>query len=332
VCVVTPQIQATAQNNRTPYVQQYLLNLQHELTRNLVLEVGYLGNEGHHLDRFVVYNQAILPSGPTDHSSTASRRPWPSYGNLQEVAGVVNSNYNALNGKLTQRLTRGLTYTAAFTWSKAIDGGSATRTNGGDTLWANNSYTLNTMRGPSQFNMPRRFVASYVYNLPFGRGRSYLTHGVAGAVAGGWQLGGILTLADGTPLQGSTLGDTTSVGNLANFPNVTGVSPIPANRSASNYFNAAAFDFTNPNLTYQMGNEGRNVLTSPGSQTFNASLARDIRIKERQTVNFRFEAFNALNHPNWNTPPNDPRSPSTFGVVTSAKTMRSLQLALKYSF
>jgi hypothetical protein len=332
VCVAAPQIQATAQNNRTPYVQQYLLNVQRELTRNLVLEVGYLGNEGHHLDRFVVYNQAILPSGPSDHSSIASRRPWPSYGNIQEVAGLVNSNYNALNGKLTQRLTKGLTYTAAFTWSKAIDGGSATRTNGGDTLWANNSYTLNTMRGPSQFNMPRRFVASYVYNLPFGPGRSYLTHGVAGAVAGGWQLGGILTLADGTPLQGSTLGDTTSVGNLANFPNVTGVSPIPANRSASNYFNAAAFDFTNPNLTYQMGNEGRNVLTSPGSQTFNASLARDIRIKERHTVNFRFEAFNALNHPNWNTPPNDPRSPSTFGVVTSAKTMRSLQLALKYSF
>ncbi len=332
VCVAAPQIQATAQNNRTPYVQQYLLNVQRELTHNLVLEAGYLGNEGHHLDRFVVYNQAILPSGPNDHSSTASRRPWPSYGNIQEVAGLVNSNYNALNGKLTQRLTKGLTYTAAFTWSKAIDGGSATRTNGGDTLWANNSYTLNTMRGPSQFNLPRRFVASYVYNLPFGRGSSLLTHGVASAIAGGWQLGGILTLADGTPVQGSTLGDTTNVGNLANFPNVTGVSPIPANRTASNYWNAAAFDFTNPNLSYQMGNEGRDVLSSPGTQTFNASLARDIRIKESHTVNFRFEAFNALNHPNWNTPPNDPRSPGTFGIVTSARAMRSLQLALKYSF
>ncbi|HEY2016416.1 MAG TPA: TonB-dependent receptor, partial [Bryobacteraceae bacterium] len=332
VCVNAPQIQATFQNNRTPYVQQYLLNVQRELTRNLVLEVGYLGNQGHHLDRFTVVNQAILPSGPNDHSSAASRRPWPLYGNIQEVAGVVNSNYNALNGKLTQRLAKGLTYTAAFTWSKAIDGGSATRTNGGDTLWANNSYTLNTMRGPSQFNMPRRFVASYVYALPFGHGGSFLTQGVGAAIAGGWQLGGILTLADGTPLQGSTLGDTTNVGNLANFPNVTGASPIPTNRSATNYWNAAAFDFTNPNLAYQMGNEGRNVLSSPGSQTFNASLARDIKIKERHNVNFRFEAFNALNHPNWNTPPNDPRSPATFGIVTSAKTMRSLQLALKYSF
>ncbi len=332
VCVVAPQIQANMQNNRTPYIEQYMLNVQRELTHNLVLEAGFLGNEGHHLDRFQVYNQAIFPSGPTDKSSIASRRPWPAYGPIQEVAGVVNSNYNALNGKLTQRLTKGLTYTLAFTWSKAIDGGSATRTNGGDTLWPNNSYTLNTMRGPSQFNLPHRFVGSYVYNLPFGRGTSLLTHGLAAAVAGGWQLGGILTLADGTPVQGSTLGDTANIGNLANYPFVTGASPIPSNRSASHYWNAAAFDFTNPNLTWQPGNEGRNVLTSPGTTSLNASLARDIRIKESHTVNFRFEAFNALNHPNWNTPPNDPRSQGTFGIVTSAKSMRSLQFALKYSF
>ena len=82
----------------------------------------------------------------------------------------------------------------------AIDGGRATWTYGGDTLWANNSYTLNTMRGPSQFNMPRRFVASCGYALPFGRGASFFTRGVAGAIAGGWQVAGILTLADGTPL------------------------------------------------------------------------------------------------------------------------------------
>ncbi len=382
-----------------PYVQQWHLDIQRDLTHNTVATLAYVGAKGTHLtlqrelnqllptpasqnpyqagqfitdfdcswgpdsaqpnvnlDNYGVPMNAVtsygapvpynppstpggLPSGPAVNLAVACgndpdlyRTNFPGLNSIQRVEPVANSNYNALNGKLTQRLTRGLTYTAAFTWSKAIDGGSATRTNGGDTLWANNSYTLNTMRGPSQFNMPRRFVASYVYALPFGPGRSFLTHGVAGAIAGGWQVGGILTLADGTPLQGSTLGDTTGVGNLANFPNVTGTSPIPANRSASNYWNAAAFDFTNPNLAYQMGDEGRNVLSSPGSRTFNASLARDIKIKESHTVNFRFEAFNAVNHPNWNTPPNDPRSPATFGVVTSAKSMRSLQLALKYSF
>jgi hypothetical protein len=332
VCLAAPQVQATDQNNRTPYVEQFLLNIQRELTHHIVMEVGYLGNEGHHLDRYQVLNQAILPSGPNDHSSTASRRPWPLYGNLQEVAGVDNSNYHALNWKLTQTPVKGLAYTVAFTWSKAIDEGSATRTNSGDTLWPNNSYTLNTMRGLSQFDEGRRFVASYVYNLPIGRGTSLLGAGAAGAILGGWQLGGILTLADGTPEQGSTLGDTTNIGNLNDFPEVTGISPVPANRSASNYFNAAAFNFTSPTLSYLPGDEGRNVLLTPGVANFDASLVKLIHIRESHAVVVRFEAFNSVNHPNWNVPPNDPRSPATFGIVTSARAMRQLQVALKYSF
>jgi hypothetical protein len=332
VCLAAPQVQATDQNNRTPYVEQFLLNVQRELSHHIVMEVGYLGNEGHHLDRYQVLNQAILPSGPNDHSSTASRRPWPLYGNLQEVAGVDNSNYHALNWKLTQTPVYGLAYTIAFTWSKAIDEGSATRTNSGDTLWPNNSYTLNTMRGLSQFDEGRRFVASYVYNLPIGRGTRLLGTGAPGAILGGWQLGGILTLTDGTPEQGSVLGDTTNIGNLNDYPEVTGISPIPANRSANNYFNAAAFNFTSPTLSYLPGNEGRNVLITPGVANFDASLVKLIHIKESHAMTVRFEAFNSVNHPNWNVPPNDPRSPATFGIVTSARTMRQLQVALKYTF
>ena len=188
------------------------------------------------------------------------------------------------------------------------------------------------MRGPSQFDQRRRFVASYVYDLPVGRGTGLLGHGAAGAILGDWQLGGILTLADGTPEQGSTLGDTTNIGNLADFPEVTGISPTPANRSANNYFNSAAFNFTSPTLTYLPGNEGRDVLITPGLANFDASLMKLIHIRESHALEFRFEAFNSLNHPNWNVPPNDPRTPTTFGIVTSARTMRQLQLALKYSF
>jgi hypothetical protein len=188
------------------------------------------------------------------------------------------------------------------------------------------------MRGLSQFDEGRRFVASYVYNLPIGRGTSLLGAGAAGAILGGWQLGGILTLADGTPEQGSTLGDTTNIGNLNDFPEVTGISPVPANRSASNYFNAAAFNFTSPTLSYLPGDEGRNVLLTPGVANFDASLVKLIHIRESHAVVVRFEAFNSVNHPNWNVPPNDPRSPATFGIVTSARAMRQLQVALKYSF
>jgi hypothetical protein len=248
------------------------------------------------------------------------------------VAGVVNSNYNAGDIKLTQRFSHGLTYTAGFTWSRAIDNGSALRTNAGDTLWPTNSYNLRAERGPSQFNLPRRFVASFLYELPFGPGKQFVNSGFVSYIIGGWQLGGILTLADGTSYNVSQLGDTASLGTLGNQPDATGISPIPTNQTANHFFNIAAIDVTNPNLTYQPGNFGRNKLYTPGTQDFDATLMRNIHIWERQSLNFRFEAFNALNHPNWNIPSSDARSPSTFGVITSAKTMRQLQLALKYTF
>jgi hypothetical protein len=92
-------------------------------------------------------------------------------------------------------------------------------------------------------------------------------------------------------------------------------------------------DVSNPDLlSWRPGNGRRNTLYTPGSQNFNASLARDIRLWEAHTLDLRFEAFNALNHPNWRPPSADPRSPATFGVVTSAYAMRQLQFAVKYSF
>jgi hypothetical protein len=226
-----------------------------------------------------------------------------------------------------------LTYLTAFTWSKAIDTGSAIRNNSGDRLWPTNSYDLAAERGLSQFHVGRRFVGSTVYELPFGRGRSFLTDsGVLSAIVGGWQLSGILTLADGAPTNVGTIGDSFSVGGLGNAPHATGISPIPENRSADNFWNAAAFDGTNPNLSYLAGNSGRNVLFKPGTRQFDASLTRNIRIREGHSLQFRWESFNAVNHPNWNTPGSDARNAATFGKVTSARTMREMQFALKYLF
>ena len=172
-----------------------------------------------------------------------------------------------------------------------------------------------------------------MYELPFGRGRSYLTDSsVLSAIVGGWQLSGILTLADGAPTNVGNIGDSFSVGGLGNVPHATGISPIPENRSADNFWTAAAFDATNPNLSYLAGNSGRNVLFKPGTRQFDASLMRNIRIREGHSLQFRWESFNAVNHPNWNAPGSDARNVATFGKVTSARTMREMQFALKYLF
>lgn len=113
------------------------------------------------------FNTPIERSGPLDRTSTNNRRPWRDvYGRIQTIGNVVNSNYNALGVKLQQRPTRGLTYLIGYTWSKAIDNGSAIRTNSGDVLFPTNNYNLRNERGLSQFNTPHRFTASILYELP----------------------------------------------------------------------------------------------------------------------------------------------------------------------
>ena len=98
------------------------------------------------------------------------------------------------------------------------------------------------------------------------------------------------------------------------------------------YFYINAINVTNPDLSWRPGNMGRNTLRSPGSIDVSGSVARNIRLWEGHTLNFRMEAFNAINHPNWRTPSADARNAQTFGVVTAARSMRQMQFALKYIF
>ena len=312
---------------RTPYMQQWLFNVQRQLTEHVVLEVGYQGNEGHKLEIFRNMNEPVLRSGPSDASSLQQRRPWPIYGTFQSVNGVVNSNYNALTGKLNQRLGKGLTSLVSFTWSKAIDNGSGLRpsllTNGSPL----NFYDFSSNRGLSDFNVSRRFVASVLYELPFGKGKS----GVVNRLIGGWQASTIITMADGTPINVGNIGDVTTTEN-SSLPDATGISPVPSNQTAQQFWNIAAFNSTNPALNFRYGTTARNVLSTPGTVNWDFSMIKNTAITERQNLQFRFEAYNFANHPNWLSPATNINAPATFGVITTAKTMRVMQVALKYSF
>jgi Carboxypeptidase regulatory-like domain/TonB dependent receptor len=317
---------------RTPYVTQWLFNMQHQFAKDLVLEVGYLGNEGHKLERQHILNVPMLRTGASDASTTAQRSPWPAWGRIQLIDGPLNSNYHALSGKLSQRFATGLTYMASFTWSKAIDYGSAIRPGGSEGGSAINSYDFTRERGLAAYNVPRRFVGSILYELPFGQGRKFLhSNAIADKIVGGWQLSSILTLADGIPWSIGTIGDTLNIGSN-NAPDATGISPVPANQTPQQFWNIAAFSSTNPQLAFRFGNVGRNVLSSPGVKQWDFSLIKNTRITERQSLQLRFEAFNFANHPNWNTPPANITAPATFGIITSAKDMRQMQVGLKYSF
>jgi hypothetical protein len=122
-----------------------------------------------------------------------------------------------------------------------------------------------------------------------------------------------------------------SLNQNGNYPNATGISPFPAHPTPQKFWNSAAFDTTNPNLYYQIGNTGINTLLTPHTRNWDFSAVKNFIFRERHTIQFRFEAFNFSNHPNWATPSTNLLT-STFGVITSAYPMRQLQFALKYSF
>jgi hypothetical protein len=222
-------------------------------------------------------------------------------------------------------------YVVSYTWSKALDDGSAIRQSTNDYFATINPYNNGPERGLSAYNVGRRLVASVVYELPVGRGKSLLNHGgVVDAVVGGWQLGSVITLASGIPTSIGTIpwnGDTG--GSIR--PDATGISPIPANQTASQFWNNQAFNWTNPALLYRYGNVSRDTLICPGTKSWDFSAIKNFRFTESHALQFRFEGFNMPNHPNWNIPTTNLNSP-LFGIVQTASTMRQLQFALKYSF
>lgn len=328
-CVGQPFVLGNTHIRRTPYVVQWLFNLQRQMTANLLLELGYMGNIGRKLERLRSTNEPYLRTGPEDTSSVQSRRPFPIYGIIQQVDGVVNSNYNAFNVKLQQRVSRGLTLLAAYSWSKAIDDASGIRVSAGDQSIAKYDWDLRDERGLSQFHTAHRLVASWIYDLP----ALARAPGFVRAALGGWQLAGIVTRSTGNPIRVSAIGDTNAIGGEGNYPDATGISPFQDAGWADRFWNIAAFDASNPELRWRFGNVGRNVLTGPGYFQWDASLVRNFSLaREGHRVQFRWEVFNATNTANWNVPSADVRNPATFGRVLSARNMREMQVALKYTF
>ncbi len=324
---------------RTPYVQQFMFNIQRQLTDTLLLEVGYQGNKGTKIQRMYGFNKGINKAGPDDRSTTAQRQPFGAnvYGIIQTIGGGVNSNYNSLGVKLQQRFSRGLTYLLGYTFSRSIDNGSAIRTNAGDNLFPANNFDFTRERGLSQFHQQQRLTASILYELP--RHQNPFVQ----ALAGGWQIGSILTFGDGTPQNGGSCGDIN--GTLeGSRGDATGLSIFPEKKTAEQFFvrNASGRgpagitcdirDAGNINiLTYREGNVARNPYISPGVINWDFSLVKSFRVTETSEVEFRFESFNFANHPNWNFPDTGVSS-LTYGRVTSARTMRTNQFALKFVF
>ncbi|HKR59609.1 MAG TPA: TonB-dependent receptor [Pyrinomonadaceae bacterium] len=321
-------------NLRTAYMQHWNLNVQRELGRNSVLEVAYVGSKGTKLLTARDINQpqpSILPPG-----LPFVPRPDPRFDDINLLESRANSNYHSLQTRVQQRLSRGLAALVSYTWSKSIDDASNFFSSAGDPNFPQNSYNLRGERGRSNFDVAHRLSVSYSYDLPFGRGKQYLADGgFASTLLTGWQTFGVLTFQSGRPFTVALLSEIDNSGtgrSILGFgandrPNVVG-SPELSSRSTDRWFNTAAFAFPAPGT---FGNAGRNIIDGPGYQSVNASLVKNTSLTESVNLQFRVEAFNLFNHPNYNLPDNFLGSP-TFGQITSARDPRHLQFGLKLLF
>jgi hypothetical protein len=327
VQINNPYVLGNIYGRRTPYVIQYMLNIQRELANNLLFEIGYLGSVGRKLESLRAFNESI----PGATGSVLSRAPYPEFGRIQEVDGSGKSSYNGFSLKLEKRFSSGFTFLSGYTWSRSIDNASAIRSHDGDTLFPQNSYNLAAEKALSSFHTAHRFVTSGLFQLPFGKGRRWLDQGgVVGAVLGGWELGSLVAIQTGFPLTIGAGTDRSNTGAGFDRPNLVGVANFEGDqRTTDKWFNTAAFQLQ-PLGTH--GSAGRNIVIGPGIFQWDASLLKNFNFTERTYLQFRFEVFNAANHPNWGNPNTNFSSSSFARIAGTRGTMRELQFGLKLYF
>jgi Carboxypeptidase regulatory-like domain/TonB-dependent Receptor Plug Domain/TonB dependent receptor len=306
------------------YVQQWNFNIQRELTPSMGLTVGYVGSKGTHLDRAYDINEPA----PTA-SFTQALRKYPGYAAINVRSASASSSYDALQVSLEKRFSHGLSFLAAYTYSKSIDDSS---------LWNGSVVTVtnfNLERGLSTFDARNRFILSYTYDLPYGHGRTFGSGSskFVNAVLGGWQTNGIVTIQSGNPLDPST-GLQLSGTQTGTRPDVT-CNPNNFNHDPAEWFNTACFS---DNFIGRYGTAGRNIIIGPGTHDFDMALLKRFGLgKEDRYLQFRTEFFNIFNHPNFDNP-NVTETSSTFGKITSAgvqdsrASSRQIQFALRLVF
>ena len=343
---------------RLPYTQDWDLNLQQSFGADWLFEMGYVGTKGTRLPRFIEANPAVFVPGyvdgqPISNSSNADQRrlysgctlaDQPSscqYSSTGEIAGIANSEYNALEASMRKRFSHGLSFLASYTWSKVIDDvssfnitGSAAKAVAGENDLAQDPFNLAAERGLSLFDARNRFVGSYVWALPFwNHPENWYQYAL-----GGWQLDGIGTLMSGTPF---TVFDSNDVAAQGSAPEITGFSaqrpnivgnPNNGPRTVSAWLNAGAYQRLDTVINAgQFGTEGRNANVGPAYADYDFAALKNFRVTESKQLQFRAELFNILNRTNFHLPDCDISSP-TFNHILEADAPRQVQFALKFMY
>ena len=326
VCISQHYVLGNMYDRKTPYMYQYVFNVQRQLGRVTALEIGYLGSQSKRLERMFDANEVVPGPG-----NIQTHRPYPEFTKVQEIGNVAEAKYNSMGLKITRRLDEGLSVLFSYTLSKSTDNGSGIRVLNGDALFPQNSNCFDCEWGPSIFDVRHRMVASVLYELPFGGDKPFLQEGIGSAIFGGWQVSAIINKSSGFPRDPATGQDTPNTGVGTYRPNLlSGQDPNDGAKTTQQWFNTAAFAVP-AQFTY--GDAGRNIVIGPGVFTVDSSIMRNVRLGGSKSLQFRLEAFNLFNNPVWGDPTLSMANPALFGTISITRTpMRELQIGLKFSF
>lgn len=340
---------------KTPYMQHWSFDVQHQLTSKTVVDVGYYGSKGTNLIGIVDINllrpgfattqlcpvgssttptvPCQLPGVPFTAASTPldSIRPFRGYRSINIIKPMFNSTYHSLQVSAEHRFTGDSRVGIAYTWSKNLTNNQTDRSTA-----PQNPYDIDSEYGRAQLDRRHVFVANYIYELPFYRDQ----RGFAGKLLGGWQASGIVTYQTGIPFTATFSSyDPAGLGFLGPStsgprPNQIGDPNSGAPNTFDQWFNTSAFDPNRPlsGVPNVAGSAGRGTIHGPSLFRVDFTLAKNIRFTESLRLQLRGEVFNLFNKTNFTGFGTNPTLLGSYGIVNGARDPRTMQFGIKFYF
>ncbi|MGH9852979.1 MAG: hypothetical protein ACREBD_24340, partial [Blastocatellia bacterium] len=354
-------------SNRVGYAQNYSLGVQYQLPASFVVEVGYIGNKGTRLeangldnlnqlpvsalalgDNLIQLlsarpNLAPLPYPGFTGTVAQALRPFPQFGNIEQVfANFGVSHYDSLQVQVTRHLTKGLSVLGAYTWSKAIFTGSQSAI---DAAGSQDVYDRRLERTIAGFNIPHFVKLTWIYDLPLGKGRKWLTSGILSHAIGGWTVTGIHQYRTGDALSISGAGPQTVLFNGTIRPDwiqgvpvvLNGNADVKTNGTGALYLNPAAFALvprTGNNIPLRLGTAPPVLPNVRGPRVFSEDfgLQKKFAINEATGFELRADFFNAFNRAGRGNPVTELTDPLFGRIVGSRFGPRNIQVSARFTF
>jgi hypothetical protein len=334
---------------KDPSVQQWNLTLEQDLGRGVGVRVSYTGSHGQNLEAMEDLNQ--VPANALGYAQVSGSRPYPSWAVIQSVMNAAWSNYNSGTVEVSRHSGRGITFDASYNFTRDLSNAGGATPNafavaGGSFL--TDRFNPGLDYGNVIYDRRHRFLATYLYDLPFGHGQRWLAEGgLVNAVAGGWQLAGVTILQSGpflTPYEQTVdpanTNILTTIGQ-ARPDQLSSVSPFAPQRTTSQWLNPAAFPYLNLQTASgigigRFGNAPVGGVVGPGTANFSLSLMKNFSLAEKSKFQLGVEAANVFNHRNYE-PPNMQVDSNGFGSITALQTAegagpRSLEISGRITF